>query len=93
MKERNLPEVVEIVWEDTMTQHGWNKHREALEVTTELATTVGFLVEDAADAIRVSASAMHIPEKEFARSSRFDCVTVIPKSAVRSMRQMRKARK
>ncbi len=93
MKECNLPEVVEIVWEDTMTQHGWNKHREALEVNTGLATTVGFLIEDATDAVRISSSAMHIPEKEFGRSSRFDCVTVIPKSAVRSMRQIRKARK
>ena len=92
MKERNLPRVVEVVWEDSTIQHGWNKSKEAFEVIPDLATTVGFLIEETPKLVRLCSSAVHIAKEEFDRHSRFDCVQVIPKSAVRSMRQIRKAR-
>lgn len=93
MKERNLPEVVEVVWEDSTTQHGWNKSEEALEVVPDFATSVGFLIEETPKLVRIAKSTVHVAEKDYERSSRFSCVTVIPRSAVRSMRRLRKARK
>ena len=92
MKERNLPSVVEVEWEDSTTSHGWNKSEEALGVKPDLATSVGFLIEETPKLVRLTGCTVHLAEKQFDRHSRFDCVMVIPRSAVRSMRQIRKAR-
>lgn len=93
MADRNLPEVWEVEWEDSATSHGWQKNKDIGEQVPDISTSVGFLVADDTQRIALCSSTVHMKEKEFDWHSRFDCITAIPKSAVRKARRLRKERK
>ncbi len=75
-----------------MMSHGWNKDADAKDTECDMTTTVGFLVADKKDKVILCSSTVHMETSEFESHSRFDCVTAIPKSAVRKMRRLRKGR-
>lgn len=93
MADRNLPEVWEVEWEDSSATHGWQKSLDVDDWLPDISTSVGFLIADDSRRVALCSSAVHMAEKEYDRHSRFDCVTAIPKSAVRKMRRLRKERK
>lgn len=95
MTNRNLPEVWEIEWVDSTISHGWQKDGEARGLTADTITNVGFVVEETDNEILVSPSTVHMTEDtaERDRHSRFECVTVIPKVAIRRRVMVRKARR
>lgn len=92
MKPRHLPELWEVEWVDSSTNHGWAKDREAAEHGVAVITSVGFLIESGEDRIVLTKSTVHMLEIEREEDVRFDCCTAIPKVAVRKMTRLRKAR-
>lgn len=92
MTGKNLPEVWEVRWEDSTCDHGWNKDKAARTTSTDTITSVGFLVNEDKDCIRMTGTAVAMPLDEVSWHSRFDCVTTIPRSAVRSMKRLKKAK-
>ena len=93
MAGRNLPEVWEVEWEDSMASHGWQKDKDIAELVPDISTSVGFLLMNDSRCVTLCTSTIHMTEDERSSHSRFDCTTTIPKSAIRKMRRLKKERK
>ena len=48
--------LVEIQWLDAETSHGWETVAEKIPLVVPVVTTVGFLIEESEDAVRVAST-------------------------------------
>ena len=75
--------VVEVLWEDTMGGHGWSE--EPVKATALIAS-VGYLHRDDEEGVVLVESKDRGP----GAVKKYGCSTMIPRSAVRGMRVLRK---
>ena len=89
---KNLPEVWEVEWVDSTGKNGWLRDGEARGLCPDIATTVGFLIEEDTERVVMSASTVHLPKEDFGHHVRFDSILSIPRCAIRKSKRIRKAR-
>ena len=75
--------VVEVLWEDCVGRHGWSE--EPIGTTSEI-TSVGYLHRDDEEGVVLVESKDRGP----GAVKKYGCSTMIPRSAVRGMRVLRK---
>ncbi len=81
--------IVEVEWEDAATTHRW--HDETQRPTPSPTRSVGYVTRDDDKAIAVAES-LDDTKSETTSVSRFGCETVIPRSAIRKVRELRRGR-
>ncbi len=79
-------DIVEVDWTDAVGKHGWSDSLATLSPRTK---SVGYLVRDDDEVIVLVESIDEDPES----TRPYGCSTAIPRSMVKKIRQIRKARK
>lgn len=86
--------IVEVEWEDTASTHGWQEKEDMPE--TWRITSVGYVDRDDADGIRLyearSISEASVSDHSKSRKRDYGCATMIPRSAIRDVRELKRGR-
>ena len=87
-----MPErIVEVLWEDTATGHGWQSG--AADLKTAMCRTVGYVVQEDDEVIVTVETSIDIePDGEPKTEKRWGCATAIPRSAIRKVTELARKR-
>ncbi len=83
--------IVEVEWEDSSVHHRWHSD-EAVHVTAP-CKSVGYVVRDDKEAMSLAESLDVSPPLKDTTTSGFGCVTTIPRSAIRKVTELNRARR
>lgn len=78
--------IVEVEWEDAATTHRW--HNENQHPTVSPCRTVGYVVKDDGGGILL-AHGLDQTESTTTEVTSFDCETIIPRSAIRKVTELK----
>ena len=92
---RDGKRIVEVEWEDAATTHGW-QHKDQLLNCAEQCRSLGYVIEDNERYILLTESETSDTEKEPREGIRpypYGCSILIPRSAIRKVTELRRAKK
>ena len=82
--------IVEVEWLDTASTHGWHDEEDLPEAW--IITTVGYVQRDDERGVRLTEGRPHLEGRQKKGAREFGCTTMIPRSAIRKVTELRRGR-